>query len=128
MIHPIITVDITFLITNIKTQLMYIIYDSETEGFDLTKKMDLLFEFRRYTGFPYYGKWGRYSKPVDFINGLPYFETDTFGVTGITLRRLDGLTDVQRDYVERYFDMIYKKVMLPDEVDSEIPIMIDFKP
>ena len=128
MILHIIVVDTIFQIINIKTQLMYIIYDSETEGFDLTKKMDLLSEFRRYTGFPYYGKWGLYSKPLDFVNGLPYFETDTFGINGITLRRLDGLTDIQRDYVERYFDMIYKKVMLPNEVDTEIPIMMDFKP
>ena len=107
---------------------MYIIYDSETEGFDLTKKMDLLSEFKLRTGFPYYGKWGTYSKPLEFFNGLPYFETDTFGINGITLRRLDGLTDIQSDYVERYFDIIYKKVMLPNEVDTEIPIMMDFKP
>ena len=107
---------------------MYIIYDSETEGFDLTKKMDLLSEFRRYTGFPYYGKWGLYSKPLDFVNGLPYFETDTFGVNGITLRRLEGLTDNQREYVEKYFDLIFKKVMLSDEFYTDIPNLRDFKP
>jgi len=89
---------------------MNISFNSNCEGFDSNKKLELLNKIIQFTGLRYVGEFGNYVKPLGLINGLPYMESNYLD-DNITIRRITNLDDEFKPHFIKTVETVYSMVM-----------------
>ena len=97
---------------------MFLGYNEECEGWKEDKKISLLEEIQEQTKFSYFGRIDVREIGKGPLGDKPYLQLDSFGKSGVYIRKVTNMTQDERLDLNKICDGIYDKIMEVNDVEQ----------